>query len=329
VFFRLKLIVRNVFVTVCRWMGSPIYDAYTGKKLTRGLVCAWEGSIHVIGADVALIPVPVMQKRMTYWRQFIGFTTHPAVDFPRSEPAATLLGTSPFRAKPPRVLTVVLDHRDPETIQKLVLNWAPDFCPPEDLLIAYGGVRETFENIAFPQKVFVDDSRLRTRDHQREAQSYRGVFSAVADWLRGKDFTHILFMEGDHIPLANDIIAKYLEFLRVEDADVLGYHLARIDGTLHPHWLASGADPHKDEVMLSMLGTGHFWKREAWEEVARAPSCSPLYLELDLPTAAHAKGFRVRQLPNPVGSIMALPSQLKIDRLTAAASGAWSIHPVK
>lgn len=310
-------------------MGSTIRDAYTGKKICRGLVCAWEGSVHVIGADAALIPVPMMQKRMTYWRQFIGFTTHPPVDFGRREPAISLLAQSPLAEKPPKVLTVVLDHRDQPTIQKLHDLWCPKFCPAGHLLLAYGGNREAFDALPQSQKVFVDDPRLRTRDHQREAQSYRGVFATVAEWMDGRDFTHVLFMEGDHVPLALDIVDRYLNFLSSEDADVAGFHLSRIDGTLHPHWLASGADPTKQEVMLSMLGTGHFWKREAWDAVARHTDKSDLYLELDLPTTAHTLGFRLRPLENPANAVMALPSQLKTTPKSAAAAQAWSIHPVK
>jgi hypothetical protein len=326
---RLKLIIRNVIVTMCRWMGSPIRDAYTGEKICRGLVCAWEGSVHVIGADAALIPVPIMQKRTTYWRQFIGFTTHPAVDFPRREPAITLLAQSPLAGKPPKVLAVVLDHRDSATINRLHALWCPKFSSSDNLLIAYGGSRSAFDSLPLPRKVYVADPRLRTRDHQREAQSYRGVFACVSDWLRGKDFTHVLFMEGDHVPLAPDLIDQYLNFLIKEDADVAGYHLARIDGTLHPHWLASGADPTKQEVMLSMLGTGHFWKREAWDAVAQYQKSAHLYLELDLPTAAHALGFRIRAMENPGQAVMALPAQLRTTPTQAAALGARSIHPVK
>lgn len=327
---RLRLLLRNVIVTLCRWIGAPVFDVYTKERLTRGLVWAWGGRIHVIGSEAALIPVPVMQKRMTYWRQHIGFTMHPPVDFFRSESAELLLANSLFRNKEPRVLIVVLDHRSSEIIANLVSCWVPAFCCVENLLIAHGGMRDAFDNIRHSQKVFVSDPRLRTRDHQRESQSYRGVLSAVTDWLRDKDFTHVLFMEGDHVPLAKDLVAKYLEFLQTEDADVAGYHLARIDGTLHPHWLSSGADPRKSEVMLSMLGTGHFWKREAWDAVAQDVDRSPLYLELDLPTTAHANGFRIRPLSNPGGAVMALPLQLKTtDRAQVAAGGAWSMHPVK
>lgn len=326
---RLKLELRNAVVTVCRWMGSDICDAYTGEKLTRGLVCAWEGRVHVIGADVSLIPVPVMQNRMTYWRQFIGFTTHPEVNFPRCEPAISLLKKSPTAGAPSRVLVVVLDHRDPKTLAEIIALWFPKFCKADDLLIAYGGLNESFDQIAHSQRIFIDDTKLRTRDHQREAQSYRGVFKSVSNWMADSEFTHVLFMEGDHVPLAQDLIAKYLGFMEIEDADVLGYHLARIDGTLHPHWLASGVDPTAGEVMLSMLGTGHFWKREAWDAVAADDTRLPRYLELDLPTTAHTLGFRLRPLPNPGNAIMALPSQLKTDTLDAAAAGAWSIHPIK
>jgi len=136
---RFKLTLRNAFVSTCRLMGSNIRDARTGKRLTRGLVCAWEGSVHVIGAEMPLIPVPVMQRRLTYWRQLVGFTTHPPVDFERRDPAIEMLAASRFTHREPNPLVVILDHRPARQVRPLLESWAATFAPRDAILLAFGG----------------------------------------------------------------------------------------------------------------------------------------------------------------------------------------------
>jgi hypothetical protein len=65
-------------------LASDIHDSRTGEKIGRAFLFAWGGRIHVIGArGKSLIAGFIPQKRLTYWNQEIGFTTHPEVDFPR------------------------------------------------------------------------------------------------------------------------------------------------------------------------------------------------------------------------------------------------------
>jgi hypothetical protein len=42
----------------------------------------WRGKLHVIGLKEAVRAVFLPQKRPTYWKQEIGFTTHPPPDYP-------------------------------------------------------------------------------------------------------------------------------------------------------------------------------------------------------------------------------------------------------
>jgi hypothetical protein len=209
------------------------------------------------------------------------------------------------------------------------------------VLIAYGGTRERFANLKVPDKVYVDDSRLRTRDHQRERQSFAGVFLAANEWLAVRPgIQRIHLTEFDCIPLCADIFDRLERRLAEEDADVLGCHLERVDGTNHPHYLYHKADPgfeaflsklsvrRDPRVVLAMLGCVSFWKREAFSAVAEAEETSPLYLEIALPTLAHHLGFRVRNLRDQSGFVQ--PVGDLGDRLEALrARGAWMAHPVK
>ncbi|MES2569182.1 MAG: hypothetical protein V4710_03905 [Verrucomicrobiota bacterium] len=236
-------------------------------------------------------------------------------------------------------LHLLLSHQPPAEIAAMVAAW--ERCvPAEMLLLAYGGSRHDFGQIAHPHKVFVEGPRLRTSDHQREKQSYSGVYSAAAAWMQGRHVEHVYFAEFDHIPLVDDLNARQIERLHREQADVMGHRLRRVDGTNYPNALYHAADPRfadlwrqlsrrpQPEVVLRMTGTGTLWTRKAFEAVASRPEPFPIYLEIYLPTLAHHLGFRVRDWDEQNRFVSHLGDFTgEIER--ARSEGAWSLHPVK
>ena len=238
-----------------------------------------------------------------------------------------------------QVLNVILTHQAPSEVARM-LDWWRKGAADGNILLVYGGSRETMAEINFSQKLFIDDRRLRTSHHQRETQSYTAVFRDVAGWLGGRDHSHVYFAEYDHLPLIGDLNVRQLDLLQKEGADVLGHQVLRVDQTNHPHYLYNTSNPdfvpywravskRKDpSVTLSMFGSGSFWTREALEAVAAVEEPFPIYLELWLPTLAHHLGFRVRDFGDqnrfirPVGD---LESQIT----GAWREGAWTLHPVK
>jgi hypothetical protein len=228
----------------------------------------------------------------------------------------------------------------PEALERVLQLWQP-VAGPGGLLLAYGGTREAFAKIAYEPKVFVDDPRLRTRDHQREYQSYSGVLRAAADWLRARpEFAYVHLVEFDHLPVVDELNPRLLERLAAEDADLLAHHLHRIDGSSHPHYLYHASNPQFHEwissiscradkrVVLSMLGTGSFWRRSCFDAAAAADEPFPTYFELYLPTVAHHLGFRVRPWNDQSAFIANLPRP-DITIVNARKAGAWTVHPVK
>ena len=238
------------------------------------------------------------------------------------------------------VLQLLVTHQGPEEAGRMVRHWEA-FAPPEALLVVHGGREDDFARVAHPQKLFVSDPRLRTRDHQRERQSVAALFTAVAAWLRDRpEFSRIHLAEFDHLPLVPDLHARLVARMEEERADVLGHFVVRIDGTSHPHCLGHAADPRfyayweaisrrrDPRTVLSMFGSGSFWKREAWLAVAALEPPLPIYYELLLPTAAHHLGFRVRDFADQNASVFSLPRP----DLTAEAArlrGSWTVHPLK
>lgn len=239
------------------------------------------------------------------------------------------------------VANIVLSHQPPSELFPVLAQWQT--CVPSDsILLACGGSREAFSGIEHAQKFFVDDPRLRTRDHQRELQSYTQIFKGAAEFLATASipFDFVYFAEYDHLPLVADLNERQIAQLEREDADILGFHVRRVDGTNDPHFLYHASDPRfarywqemslrrDKETMLSMFGSGSFWNREAFLAIAAWEEPFPIYLEVYLPTLAHHLGFRVRDFGDQnrfVHNLGDRGSEIE----TARRDGAWTLHPVK
>lgn len=243
--------------------------------------------------------------------------------------------------KTPRVLNVILTHQSPSAIGRM-LDWWKDRVPLDSVLLMYGGPAKDFDGIAHQRKIFVEDERLRTRDHQRELQSYTQLYRAVNHFLHreGADFNFVHVAEYDHLPIVRDLNLRQIERLDSERADVIGFHLQRVDGTSNAHFLYHASNEQfgrywsgitcRDEpdVVLSMFGSGSFWKREAFAAVASGEEPFPIYVEIFLPTLAHHLGFRVRDYGAQDEFVGVLKDKTnEIPR--AEKNGAWILHPVK
>ncbi len=322
---KLKLQVRNQWVRLLRLFGDRIVDCRTGRALGKALLIPWRGQILVLAAESPLIPLPIGRKRMRYWKQGIGFTVHEPPDFY----FADALDGAVNPVGSPKVLLALLDHRSPAMVQKTFHLWCLAGFKREEILLLYGGPENDFKNLDIPCSVFLSDVRLRTKDPQRDHQSYRGVFRAVVEHPQFSIASHILFHEFDHIPLVPDLPCRLLRRMSTESCDVLAYHVSRVDGSINAHWLSCMDAYHYDGVALSILGTGHFWKKEAWCAVAEDDSLSKWYLELEIPTIAHKNQFRVRGLQDQEKFVINTQERLPCGLTQARLDGAWTLHPVK
>ena len=236
-------------------------------------------------------------------------------------------------------VTILLSHQPPEQVERMLAHWSFQVMGT-DLVLAYGGPADAFERIGWPDKLFIDDPRLRTRDHQRERQSYTAIFQAASRLIRPKAYSRIWFMEFDHLPLDKAVVEKLQQRLSAESADVLAFHLRRVDRTNSPHHLSHVKDAARfgfpeqlsvraqKEVVLSMFGSGSFWTREAFDATAAVAEPFPIYLELYLPTVAHHLGFRLRDLTDQNRFVRPLPEPW-LTPAYARRDGALTIHPLK
>ena len=236
-------------------------------------------------------------------------------------------------------LNLLLTHQRPEAVEAMLRHWEKSV-PLSNILVAHGGSPADFHALNFAQKIFIDDPRLRTRDHQRECQSYAGVFRSATTWLQDRDFDYIHFAEYDHLPLIPDLNQRQLALLHAETADVLGLHLRRVDQTNCPHLLAQSANPDflkfwkkitrraDPTVVLSMIATGSFWTRESFTSVASIPEPHPIYVEIFPPTLAHHLGFRLRNFSGQNPFVRHVGDRFP-EIAAARQAGAWTLHPVK
>ncbi len=236
---------------------------------------------------------------------------------------------------------LLLAHLPRAQMENLIWRWQAYCTPPSQLLLSYGGPPQVFEEITYPSKFFLDDPRLRTRDHQREKQSYTQLFRQAAAWLRAHpECAYIYLTEFDHWPLVDNLGSRLIERLKEEKADVMGHQLARRDGTCCVYYLYHQSDPRflpwlkeisqrqEKGVTFNMFGSGSFWTREAFLAVGERDEPFPIYLEVYLPTLAHHLGLRVRDFREQSRFICAQGD--RYDEIKAArAQGAWTIHPVK
>ncbi len=327
----MQRVLRRFLLFLVHIFGRPVIDERTG-------VCA--GKVLRVGSHLfgeldpyqRLIFLP--RESVSYWRAQIGFSSWPEVDYPR------------IRVGPPppsegRILWVVLVHHAAEEVMRVLNHWTKLGYDPAALLIVHGGKSIDFEKIDHPLALFVDDPRLRTRNHPEQKQSYTQAMRMVTQWVDRDPPEFLVLVEWDHRPLCPDWGSRLLQRREEEDADVLFHRLTRVDGTNAPHLRYHRSDPafslgpwrhvslrEEKDIILNALATGSFWTWEAFHAVAQVEPTADVYLEMDLPSLAHHLGFRVRCHGNQDQFVGFNPVPASV--LDAAlAQGAWSLHPVK
>ena len=239
-----------------------------------------------------------------------------------------------------RTMSAIITHQGAAAVAKMIRWWESEM-PDCDTLVVYGGREPEFARLEMVDKVFVSGEGHRTKDHQRERQSYAGALTAVAEWLKDRDYQFVNLLEFDVVPLTPTWVSELEEGAVGEGAGLLCHHLKRVDGTFHPHFLNHSRDPEfaeywrsqtvrpDPEPVFSMIGCHSFWRRDAFEAVAARPEPFPIYLELYLPTLAHHLGFRVREATADANHMRPEPVFGDKEIAAARAGGATAVHPVK
>jgi hypothetical protein len=83
----LRRFIRGAVVGLAQTVGTRLVDCKTDRSLGKALIIPWRGKIHVIGLDKSVRPAFLPQKRVTYWKQELGFTIHDPPDFEHLRPS--------------------------------------------------------------------------------------------------------------------------------------------------------------------------------------------------------------------------------------------------
>ena len=322
----------HILRKVAEVIGTPIRDVESEELLGKAIVLALGSRIWVLGytGTKGLRPVAVLHPTIRYWVQELRFAAAETPNYPNTR-GPTIPGNQ-------TVALALVSHESADTVDRMIARWTA-LTAPTHCLLAYGGPTTQFEQIR-SDKVLIPDPRLRTRDHQREFQSYSKLLAAVVAQLADKSWNWLFFAEYDLIPLVPDFFVRIIAEAEDQNADVLAVGAVRLDNTLHPHhgahasnpdwsaWIESISCREDPKVVLSCLGCGQLWRREALEAVVAAGEVVDSYLEILLPSIAHHLGFRVRPWKSHADFILPdpLPHQ-DLDQFQAA--GASAIHPLK
>lgn len=233
---------------------------------------------------------------------------------------------------------VLLTHLSHDCVERMCDYWLK-LMPNIDLVVVYGGPKQQFDQINYTKKTFIDSSKLKTRDHQRENQSYVEVYQAAAAAIAPTS-THVYFTEFDHVPSSPVSLEVLLRIQEQKDADLLTFDLKRIDQTNAPHylWLLDNQPFFQflktlskrvdKQIILTSPGYGHLWRRDAFDAFVAVEDKYNVYLEIWLPTVAHHLGYRVQ----PVGSWQewnTTSGSFDENYDDAVASSVEWVHPVK
>ncbi len=333
----LRNLLNRVVVAFVRLFGTRVVDRRTGQRGKKFFAFAWGGKIQVIGLEEPVLVQFEPQERLTYWKQELGFRSVGELDERR---VAVSLREEKSDAAGGEVAVFLLAHGQVDQVRTMQSWWLRN-AGVAHAPVCYGGVTETFELLRDLDAVLIRDSKLRTRDHQRDFQSYGAILKAACEWtVHHPEVGHVLFAEYDHVPLVSDYLQRMLERMNAEDADLLCHKFRRIDGTSHPHYLYhEGAtdflsywkrtsvrdDPN---VVLSMLGCCFLMRREVLAAVSALKEPERAYMELFIPTAAHHLGYRVQGLPDQEEFVRNRGDWGKKWK-KARDAGAWAVHPWK
>ena len=224
------------------------------------------------------------------------------------------------------------------------LRYLEAVAPSSEFVVAHGGKREDFDEIATDRKVFIDDPLLRAAPVT--VQSYNQLLTRVHDAFVRDDprWRAVLVLEYDQLVLREDFEATLLGLLETSGADFLGKNCVRRDGTNWLHFLRYRDDPgllaflrgisvREDRTaMFGCLGTGMVLRREVLTALATMEHHEPVYVELYLPTVVHHLGFRVEDV-NGVSDLYDelrwAPVFTEDEVVAAKRRGRTFVHPFK
>jgi hypothetical protein len=240
------------------------------------------------------------------------------------------------------VLTAVLTHLDARAVRRQ-LDYLGDLAPASRFVVCHGGSRKDFDDLDDADAIFVDDPSLRGPHFAKSIN--QTLYALNERHVRGDpsvDWVYVI--EYDHLILRGDFDGALVGVAERTGAGLLGKWASVRNDTNWSHYLAARDDAElnrfieaisrRDDprVRLGCLGTGMFFRRDAFDAFCSLEGAPEAYVELFVPTAVHHLGFDVVDV-DAVADLYAdvrwLP-EFGVDEARAARrAGRTFVHPFK
>jgi hypothetical protein len=223
------------------------------------------------------------------------------------------------------------------------LDYLRDLAPESRFVVCHGGGRADFDQLGDADAIFVDDPSLRGPHF---AKSINATLRALHEGHVRDDpsIEWVYVIEYDHLILRGDFERALVGVAERAGAGLLGKWASARNDTNWSHHLAARDDAElnrfidgisqRDDprVRLGCLGTGMFFRRDAFEAFCSLDAAPEAYVELFVPTAVHHLGFDVVDV-DAVADLYAdvrwLPEFGVEDVLAAQRAGRTFVHPFK
>jgi hypothetical protein len=248
----------------------------------------------------------------------------------------------PVARAPVGALTAVLTHLPARLVERQ-LGYLRRVAPGGRFVACHGGKSSDFDGLTSDDAIFVDDPSLRGPHFQKSLNdTLRGLYTAYVRDDPSVD--HVYVIEYDHLILQPDFADKLAALAERTGAGLLAKWASPRNDTNWPHYLAARDDRALNafvdrvsrredrSLRLGCLGTGLFFRRDAFEAFCTAEDAPPAYVELFVPTAVHHLGYEVVDV-DAVSDLYVdvrwVPEYDLDEVRRAARAGRTFVHPFK
>lgn len=240
-----------------------------------------------------------------------------------------------------RLLHTILSHWSPQEVDYLIKHHR-SLDDSAELLLAYGGAKENFALIEYPQKIFLNDPCLRGPTDQ---QNYACWLKSVAKWIedRQMDIQAIFFTETDHPMLRNGYGQELLRILKKTDCDFLGKWCANREGSNSYFYLTHKDDKalrealflasgNTDSPIYEALATGMLFRKESLFKILQQKIDIPVFTEVIISSMVRAVGHKLDCFDNHcdfMHDVRYRPTYSYDEVLKLKAGKSWCCHPFK
>ena len=151
------------------------------------------------------------------------------------------------------VVHLVLGHLAPGPMDR-ILDYMQELAGSVQVVLAYGGQRENFDQIRFPRKVFIADPRLRG---PTQRITFFNLMTDARDYLAqvGLDPEWIFIGDYDLLPTGANYLKGLLDLAREHGAGFVGKEFTDVAGT-NKLWLTQAVNAGVFEKNPALVNNG-------------------------------------------------------------------------